>query len=56
MSMFLMKCLPREEQNGSQESRKVTTGYLARYAALVTDSSKGAMLSGSDSIDIGREE
>jgi len=23
---------------------KVTTGYLARYAALVTDASKGAVL------------
>ena len=30
---------------------KVTTGYLARYAALVTDQQQGCDPSGSDSID-----
>ena len=34
----------REEANGSRENRKVTTGYLARYAALVTSGNQGAIL------------
>ena len=36
--------LEARRQNGSQKLPQVTTGYLARYAALVTSADKGAVL------------
>ncbi|MCR4672046.1 MAG: dihydroxy-acid dehydratase [Lachnospiraceae bacterium] len=36
--------LERRRQNWKPREPKITTGYLARYAALVTDSSRGAVL------------
>ena len=34
----------QEKQNGSHVSQRVTTGYLARYAAMVTSGNRGAIL------------
>lgn len=39
-----MKNLPQEKQNGSQREPKVTTGYLKRYASMVTSGNRGAVL------------
>ena len=36
--------LAKRKEKWQPREPKVTTGYLARYAALVTDSSKGAIL------------
>ena len=42
--MYPMKNWRREKQNGQPREPKVTTGYLARYAAMVTSGNRGAIL------------
>ena len=42
--MYLMKNWLREKQNGQPREPKVTTGYLARYASMVTSGNRGAIL------------
>ncbi len=39
-----MKNWQQEKQNGSQREPKVKTGYLARYASMVTSGNRGAIL------------
>ena len=39
-----MKCWLREEQKWQPREPKITTGYLARYAAMVTSGNRGAIL------------
>ena len=41
MSKYLMKKWQREKKHGHP---KVKTGYLARYASMVTSADKGAIL------------
>ena len=39
-----MKNWLREKQHGQPREPKVTTGYLARYASMVTSGNRGAIL------------
>ena len=41
---FLMKSWQEEKPTGHRESQKVKTGYLARYASMVTSGNRGAIL------------
>ena len=43
--MYRMRSIgSREERTGQPREPKVTTGYLARYAAMVTSGNRGAVL------------
>ena len=42
--MFLMKRLAARKAKWQPREPKVTTGYLARYAAMVTSGNRGAIL------------
>ncbi len=46
--------LNRRRQNWKQPEPKIKTGYLARYAALVTSASRGAVLLGSSDEEVRR--